>query len=241
MRMLFYILFSFFSAVTFLACNDGDKSVDKQISEDRRQESTKRVDTKSEEQKYIVFFGNSLTAGYGLDPSETFPALIGQRLDSLGYDHYKVVNAGVSGETTAGGKSRIDWLLQRQPVNIFVLELGANDGLRGIDPAQTKQNLEAIIEKVRKKNPEVEIILAGMMVPPSMGKEYSQRFSQIFVEIAREKNVELIPFLLENVAGEPALNQADGIHPTARGQKVVAHNVWEVLSDVIREQERVEN
>lgn len=186
-----------------------------------------------QEEKVILFFGNSLTAGYGLDdPSESFPALIQEKLDSLGYD-YKVVNAGLSGETTAGGNKRLDWVLERQPVDIFVLELGANDGLRGIDPTETKKNLEEMIEKARRAYPGVDIILAGMLVPPSMGPDYSKRFSQVFPEIAEEKEVLLIPFLLENVAGEKELNQGDGIHPTTEGQKIVAENVWEVLKDVV--------
>lgn len=185
-----------------------------------------------QEEKVILFFGNSLTAGYGIDPSESFPAVIQQKIDSAGYK-YKVVNAGLSGETTAGGNSRIDWVLERQPVDIFVLELGANDGLRGLDPEQTEKNLKEMIDKVRAANPDVEIILAGMLVPPSMGQTYSQKFSQVFPEVAVDKNVKLIPFLLEDVAGEPELNQADGIHPTAEGAKIVAQNVWEVLKGVI--------
>lgn len=185
-----------------------------------------------EEEKVILFFGNSLTAGMGLELTEAFPALIQQRLDSLGYD-YKVVNAGLSGETTAGGNQRLDWVLERQPVDVFVLELGANDGLRGINPAATQQNLEEMIDKVRKANPEVKIILAGMMVPPSMGPDFSKSFQQVFPEVARKKDVALIPFLLEGVAGEPELNQPDGVHPTAEGQKILAENVWEVLQEVV--------
>ena len=193
--------------------------------------------TAQKEEKVILFFGNSLTAGYGLDPSEAFPALIQQRLDSLGYNNYKVVNAGLSGETTAGGNQRLDWVLERQPVDVFVLELGANDGLRGVNPASTQQNLEEMIDKVRKVNPEVEIILAGMMVPPSMGQEYSRKFSQVFPEVAKKKNVKLVPFLLQDVAGERALNLGDGVHPNAKGQKILARNVWEVLKEIIEKQE----
>ncbi len=195
-------------------------------------------ENKEGEEKVILFFGNSLTAGYGLDdPSKSFPGLIQQKIDSAGYN-YKTVNAGLSGETTAGGKNRIGWVLERQPVDIFVLELGANDGLRGVDPAETKRNLKEIIRKVREANPEVEIVLAGMMVPPSMGSAYANNFVKVFPEVAKEENVALIPFLLENVAGERALNQNDGIHPTAEGQRIVAENVWEVLKEVINEQEK---
>lgn len=192
-----------------------------------------KTSSAEEEERVILFFGNSLTAGYGLDdPSLAFPGLIQRKIDSLGYN-YKVVNAGLSGETTAGGNSRIDWVLERQRVDIFVLELGANDGLRGVDPSETKKNLGEMIDKVRNAYPDARIILAGMMVPPSMGHEYSVHFSRVFPEVAEEKKVELIPFLLENVAGERALNQGDGIHPTAEGQKILAKNVWKVLEGVL--------
>ena len=200
------------------------------------QQSTATADTVSTEstpsEKVILFFGNSLTAGYGLEPSEAFPALIQQRLDSLGYP-YRTVNAGLSGETTASGKTRLDWVLERQPVDVFVLELGANDGLRGIEPTETQRNLEAIIDQVRTANPEVEIVLAGMMVPPNMGNAYTERFRKIFPELAETKDVTLIPFLLEDVAGEPDLNQTDGIHPTAEGQTIVADNVWKALAPLL--------
>lgn len=183
-------------------------------------------------EKVILFFGNSLTAGYGLEPNEAFPALIQQKLDSLGYD-YRTVNAGLSGETTASGLSRLDWVLERQPVDVFVLELGANDGLRGVEPNETQQNLAAIIEKVRAANPDVSIVLAGMLVPPNMGPEYADRFQRIFPEVAQTKNVTLIPFLLEGVAGDPELNQADGIHPTIEGQQMVAKNVWKKIKPLL--------
>lgn len=187
--------------------------------------------TKDTGTKTILFFGNSLTAGYGLEPDQAFPALIQDRIDSLNLP-YKVVNAGVSGETSAGGRSRIDWLL-KNPVDVFVLELGANDGLRGIDPDETYKNLQAIIEKVREKNPDAKIILAGMQIPPNMGQKYSQRFREVFIKLAQEENVALIPFLLDGVAGNRDLNLEDGIHPTAEGQKILANNVWDVLEDVL--------
>lgn len=225
------IFFSLFASLWF-ACNPNAEqatNVEKSTSVSAT-DSSQAQDNKQD--KVILFFGNSLTAGYGLDPSESFPTLIQKRLDSLGYN-YKVINAGLSGETTASGNNRIDWVIERQPVDIFVLELGANDGLRGIDPKETRKNLEEIIDKVRNTYPEAEIILAGMMIPPSMGQEYSATFRQIYPEIAQKKNVKLIPFLLENVAGETELNQADGIHPTIEGQKIVADNVWEVLKEVV--------
>ncbi|MCC9135389.1 arylesterase [Pontibacter silvestris] len=187
----------------------------------------------NEHTQTIVFFGNSLTAGYGLEPDQAFPALIQNRIDSLNLS-YKVVNAGVSGETSAGGKSRIDWLL-RQPIDIFVLELGANDGLRGIDPSSTYQNLQTIIQKVREKNPNVRIVLAGMQMPPSMGQNFTQEFREVYTRLAEDENVELIPFLLEGVAGISDLNQSDGVHPTVEGQKILAENVWEVLAPILKE------
>ncbi len=190
------------------------------------------ADDTTQSEKVILFFGNSLTAGYGLEPNEAFPALIQQKLDSLGYN-YRTVNAGLSGETTASGLSRLDWVLERQPVDVFVLELGANDGLRGIDPSETQKNLVAIIDRVRAANPAVDIVLAGMLVPPNMGNAYTERFQKVFPAVAAAKDIMLIPFLLEGVAGDPELNQADGIHPTIEGQKIVTENVWTTLEPLV--------
>ena len=183
--------------------------------------------------KTILFFGNSLTAGYGLTPSEAFPALIQQRIDSLNLP-YRVINAGLSGETSAAGKNRIDWLLRQQPIDVFVLELGANDGLRGIPPAETKKNLQIIIDKVQAKNPDVEIVLAGMEIPPSMGGTYASQFRVIFRELANENDIAFIPFLLEGVGGVRRLNLPDGVHPTAEGQKILAENTWTILKNVLK-------
>lgn len=207
--------------------NNAEKTNDttKQKREQLPQEAGK------EKAKTIVFFGNSLTAGYGVDPSEAFPALVQDKIDSLELP-YKVVNAGLSGETTAGGKSRIDWIL-RQPVDIFVLELGGNDGLRGIPIAETSKNLQAIIDRVREKYPHVKIILAGMQVPPNMGKNYASAFRVVFQQLAANNQIDLIPFLLENVGGISSLNQADGIHPNPEGHKIVAENVWRVLHGLL--------
>jgi acyl-CoA thioesterase-1 len=157
--------------------------------------------------------------------------MIQNRIDSLGYD-YEVVNAGLSGETTASGKNRIDWVL-KQKVDIFVLELGANDGLRGIPLSETRKNLQDIIDIVKSKNPETEIILAGMQIPPNMGQDYTSEFRNIFPDLAKKNNLKLIPFLLDGVAGNPELNQSDGIHPTAEGYKIVTENVWNVLEEVL--------
>lgn len=181
--------------------------------------------------KTIVFFGNSLTAAYGLDPSQGFVGLIGQRIDSLGLD-YKVVNAGLSGETSAGGNSRVDWIL-RQKIDVFVLELGANDGLRGTSTEETYKNLNAIIRKVKTKYPEVKILICAMEAMPNMGEKFTTEFRGIFSKLAKENNATLIPFFLSNVGGIPELNQADGIHPTAKGHQLVAENIWEVLKEVI--------
>jgi len=179
--------------------------------------------------KTIVFFGDSLTAGYGLpDPgTEAYPALIQKKIDHAGLG-WRVVNAGISGDTSSDGLRRAAWTL-RQPVGIFVLALGANDGLRGLSPALIEANLRAIIAKVRAAAPEAKIVLAGMRMPPSMGPDYVARFDAVFPAVAREENVFLIPFLLENVGGHPDLNQADGLHPTPEGATVVAATVWQSL------------
>jgi acyl-CoA thioesterase I len=224
------------AALTALyGCGEGQTSENAGAAKETRAAGS--TDTKAEaETQIILFFGNSLTAGYGLDkPDLAFPGLIQQRVDSLDLP-YKVVNAGLSGETTAGGKSRIDWLLKKQPVDVFVLELGANDGLRGISTEETYANLKAIIQKVRASNPEVKIILTGMQLPPSMGQQYSKDFREVFTRVAEEESVALVPFLLEGVGGEADLNQGDGIHPTEEGQKILAENVWEVLGPILQEE-----
>ena len=181
--------------------------------------------------KTIVFFGNSLTAGYGLDMSEAFPARIQDKIDSMDMP-YTVVNAGVSGETSAGGNSRVDWIL-KQPVDIFVLELGGNDGLRGIPISETKKNLQNIIDKVKAKNPDVKIVLAGMQIPPNMGKRYTTEFRNMYPDLARKNNTALVPFILEGVGGRAEMNLDDGIHPTAEGHRVLANNVWSVLQPLL--------
>jgi acyl-CoA thioesterase-1 len=181
--------------------------------------------------KTILFFGNSLTAGYGIDPEESFAGRIQSRLDSLKKE-YRVINGGLSGETTAGGLSRLDWFLEEEPY-LFVLELGGNDGLRGIAISETKKNLLAIVDKVRAKYPNTKIILAGMQIPPNMGKEYTEEFKAIYPAVAKEKNIELIPFLLEGVAGNPDLNLPDGIHPTPEGHRIVMETLWPFISKAL--------
>jgi acyl-CoA thioesterase-1 len=182
--------------------------------------------------KTILFFGDSLTAGYGLDdPSEAFPGVVQNKIDSAKLP-YKVINAGVSGETTAGGKGRINWVL-KQKVDVFVLELGANDGLRGIPVSETKKNLQSIIDTVKARYPGAKIVLAGMQVPPNMGAAYANGFKAIFPALAVKNHIALVPFLLKGVGGIPSLNQHDGIHPTAEGAKIVGNNVWQVLKGVL--------
>lgn len=203
-------------------------------SENKNQETEEAPQDQTEQkaQKTILFFGNSLTAGYGIDPEDAFAGLTQARIDSLGLD-YRVINGGLSGETTAGGLSRLDWFLEEEPY-LFILELGGNDGLRGIALTETKSNLLAIIDKVKAKYPETKIILAGMQIPPNMGPEYTQEFQEIYPAVAEEKNVTLIPFLLEGVAGDPELNLPDGIHPTEEGHKIVFETVWPFIEKEIR-------
>lgn len=187
-------------------------------------EITQSSQEEEEEKKLILFFGNSLSAGYGIDEDDAFPGLVATRIDSLGLN-YKVVNGGLSGETTASGLSRLDWFLEEEPA-IFVLELGGNDGLRGISLDETKKNLKAMIQKVRERFPDTVIILAGMQIPPNMGQEYTATFEKMYPIIAEEENVHLIPFLLEGVAGDPELNLPDGIHPTEAGHQMVFQTIW---------------
>jgi acyl-CoA thioesterase-1 len=221
----------FLAFIILLGCGDGSgkkvegKQEENPISEPAKDESPSTGS--------ILFFGDSLTAGLGLDPNQAFPALIQQRLDSLGYA-YEVINAGLSGETTASGRNRLDWVLGQQ-VEIFVLELGANDGLRGIPLSETRKNLEEMILMVRDKYPRAKIVLAGMQLPPNMGPEYTAEFRKIFPELAVEQGISLVPFLLEGVGGIPELNQDDGIHPTEEGHKIVAETVWKVLAPLVEE------
>jgi acyl-CoA thioesterase-1 len=177
--------------------------------------------------KTIIFFGDSLTAGFGLSADEAYPALIQKRLQEIGI-HARVINSGVSGDTTAAGLSRLPWSLRTKP-DIFVLALGANDGLRGLPLGMTEKNLVKIIQAVREGNPKVRIILAGMEVPPNLGDEYCRKFRELFPRIALSEKTAFIPFLLEGVAGIREMNQADGIHPTVKGQEIIAITVWKTL------------
>lgn len=180
----------------------------------------------------LLFYGDSLTAGYGLDPDEAYPALIQQKADAAGLA-WRVVNAGLSGETTAGGLRRLDWIL-RQPVDIFVIELGGNDGLRGLAPDVTRANLQTMIDRIRTRYPHVTIVLAGMQIPTNMGPVYAEAFARIYPELAQKNGVALIPFLLAGVGGVPELNLPDGIHPTAEGHRIVAETVWATISPLLQ-------
>jgi acyl-CoA thioesterase-1 len=188
------------------------------------------------EHKTIVVLGDSLAAGYGLDPAEAFPAQLQKSIDALGWN-FSVINAGVSGDTTAGGLRRIDWLLKRK-VDVLVIELGGNDGLRGIPVGLTRTNLQGIIDRAKEKYPDVPVVIAGMQMPPNMGEEYNAAFQKIFPELAKANQAALVPFLLEGVGGKPELNQPDRIHPTAEGHRLLAANVWKILKPVLEEMNR---
>jgi len=181
----------------------------------------------------ILFLGTSLTAGYGLPaPDLAFPALIQAKLDSAGH-RLRVVNAGISGESSAGALARIDWLMDQERVAVLVVETGANDGLRGQDPDSVKARIQAIFDRARQEDPPPRLVLVGMEALPNLGREYVRRFREIYPELARANDAALVPFLLTDVAGVDSLNQGDGIHPTAAGQRVVAENVWRVLKDLL--------
>lgn len=235
---IFIALFSIMSLLTTCTENQGSSSAeaaksasDQPSTNVEGQQKSSGTEKDLTKEKNILFFGTSLTAGYGLTIDEAFPALIQRKINDAKLP-YKVINAGLSGETSAAGNTRIDWLL-KQPIAILVLELGANDGLRGLPLKETKRNLQQIIDKVRKKNPEVKIVLAGMQIPPSMGADYATEFKSLFPELARKNDLVLVPFLLQGVGGVPKLNQGDGIHPTAEGQKILAENVWLQLKPIL--------
>jgi acyl-CoA thioesterase-1 len=185
----------------------------------------------ADDRPVILFVGTSLTAGLGLDPSDAYPALIQQKVDAAGL-RYRVVNAGVSGETSAGAKSRLGWLL-RQPVAVLVLETGANDGLRGQDPDATRANIQAILDAARRHEPKPRLAVVAMEALPNYGEDYRRRFRAIYPELAKANGATLVPFLLDGVAGDPRLNQPDGIHPTAEGERRVAQNVWKALRPIL--------
>jgi len=182
----------------------------------------------AEEPRRVVVLGDSITAGYNLEPQEAYPALLQEKIKAEGWD-YEVINAGLSGDTTAGGRRRIEWVLAGRAPEVVMIALGGNDGLRGLPVGQVAENLGAIIDQIRAANPRVKILLAGMQMPDSMGRDYADSFARVFAEVAAEYDTALLPFLLEGVAGEPELNQPDLIHPTAEGQRRIAERVWPAL------------
>ena len=220
----------FFLAIFLFSC--GDSKTEKTSVDEPSKTQSEDAITKTTSTKTILCFGDSITAGYGLDDSnDAFPAVLQQKIDSLNLN-YIVINSGVSGETSAGGKSRIDWII-KQNIEIFLLELGANDGLRGVPLSETRANLQAIIDVVREKSPDTKIVLAGMELPPNMGQDYTTEFRQLFADLAEKNNLTFIPFILKDVGGIASLNQSDGIHPTVKGHKIVANTVWNALKPLL--------
>jgi acyl-CoA thioesterase-1 len=179
----------------------------------------------------VLVLGDSLAAGLGVDPGEAYPALLQKKIDAAGLN-FTVINGGVSGDTSAGGLRRLPWYLSRK-IDVLILELGANDGLRGLPPAATRTNLQAIIDAAKTAYPGIKIVIAGMRLPPNLGRDYTDAFEKIFPALARENQAALVPFLLEGVGGNPDLNAPDQIHPTAEGHKIVAETVWKILKPAL--------
>jgi len=222
--------FCYIITLGFLLSSCGDTKAEKIPQLSQPDQQTEEAATTSA--KTILCFGDSITAGYGLeDSNDAYPSLLQRKIDSLDLN-YNVVNSGVSGETSAGGKNRINWVLN-QDISIFLLELGGNDGLRGVPLTETRSNLQAIIDAVKEKSPNITIILAGMELPPNMGQDYTNEFKQIYADLAKENNLEFIPFILKDVGGIKNLNQNDGIHPNIEGHKILAKTVWERLQPLI--------
>lgn len=199
-------------------------------------DSAAPVPVKSIRTPVVLFFGTSLTAGYGLSPEQAFPSLIEKLADSSKLP-IKAVNAGLSGETTAGAARRIDWVL-RTPADVVVIEAGANDALRGLSPDAARANLERVVQAVRTRQPRAKIVLIQMEAPPNYGAIYTKNFRAVYSELARKENVPLVPFLLNGVAGVAKLNQEDGLHPNLAGERIVAENVWRALKPIIAQLDR---
>ena len=216
-------------AMVVLGCGGGEEALPRDAR--RPGDSTVPSRPSAGSVPTIVFLGTSITAGLGLDPEQAYPAIIQRKLDSAGF-RYQVINAGVSGETSAGALTRIDWILRQAPA-VLVIETGANDGLRGQSPRSVRSNIQAIIDRTRATSPDTEIILAGMQALPNLGDSYVRQFVAIYPELAATNQLRLIPFILDGVGGVDSLNQADGIHPTPQGQEIVGQNVWRVLEPVL--------
>lgn len=220
---------------TKLGTGNGEPGSPRAISAGAR-DSSRRPDPGSRpagSPRTVLVVGTSLTAGLGLDPEEAYPALLQQKVDSVGL-HFEIVNAGLSGETSAGALRRVDWLL-RGPADVVIIETGANDGLRGLNVDSTRANLRAMIAKVKAARPAARILLAQMEAPPNLGTKYTDAFRAMYQDVARETGVSMMPFLLEGVAGVTRLNQGDGIHPNEQGEQIVANNVWRALEPILRE------
>jgi acyl-CoA thioesterase-1 len=224
------------SILLALACNPGGKERSAETGSGERERppapAASPAATTPPSAPTVVFLGTSLSAGYGLDPDQAYPAVIQRMIDSAGL-RYRVVNAGVSGESSAGALRRIDWILRQAPA-VLVIETGANDGLRGQDLDSLRRNIQGIIDSTRRRSPETRIVLAGMEALPNMGRAYGDRFRAVYPALARANRIPLIPFLLAGVGGVDSLNQRDGIHPNEAGARIVAENVWGVLEPMLR-------
>ena len=216
------------AALAVAACSSSESAAARESTPHPTSDAPARAPAQASTRPRIVFLGDSLTAGYGLELEQSVPSLVQKHLDADGFK-YQVINAGVSGDTSAGGLRRLEWSLDGD-VRILVVELGANDGLRGLPVADMKRNLKTIVQTARKRG--IDVLLTGMEAPPNYGRDYIVSFHKVFPALAKQYHVDLVPFLLDGVAGSEALNQADGIHPTAAGARVVADNVWRVLKPV---------
>ncbi len=216
-----------FSAVLFAACGNDDRPGGLGLASNKPLKTPTVVASRPK----IIAFGDSLTAGFGLTERESYPYLLQERLNADGYN-YEVVNAGVSGDTSLGGLERIDWVLEQENVQVLILELGANDLLRGIPVDRMKSSLGQIIRKAKTKN--VTVLLCGMLAPPTMGADYQRNYSSAFPDLANEYDVAYLPFLLENIALKRDLNQADGIHPNAEGTKIMMANIYRELKPLLK-------
>lgn len=214
---------------TVLACGRAEQA-DSSAGNEARSEGVSATATPGAV-KTIVFIGTSLTAGLGLEPEQAYPALIQERIDEAELS-YRVVNAGVSGETSAGALRRLEWLL-RQPMDIVVIETGANDGLRALSVNTMRANIDSIISRVKETHPKARIVLVGMEAPTNLGTRYTGRFRDVYPDLADEHDLTLVPFLLEGVAAQEALNQGDGVHPNAAGARILADNVWKILRPLL--------
>lgn len=234
MRFFYKNLMIVFLSLSMIGCGETATSTAEKDTKAATEKTANNTPTKkAKKKKQILFFGDSLTAGYGLDdPSESYVGVIQEKIDSLGLD-YQTVNAGVSGETSSGGNDRIDWILEQNKIDVFILELGANDGLRGIKTEETTKNLQSIFDKVKAKFPEAKLVVAGMLAPPNMGNDFTQKFAKIFSNLSKNNDAAFVPFLLDGVGGIPELNQRDGIHPTTKGHKILAENVWKELKGIL--------